>query len=260
MGILNLTPDSFYDGGRLADADAVLKRAAQMLEEGATILDIGGASTRPGAAEVSEPDELARVLKPITLLAKHFPNVPISIDTWRANVARAAVDAGAGIVNDVSAGKFDPDMYATVAQLDVPYILMHMQGNPQNMQVNPRYTDVTGEVLDFLIREVAHLRALGVKDIILDPGFGFGKSLEHNFQLLNDLHVFESVTGLPILAGLSRKSMICKALGVKPENALNGTTALHIVALQQGARILRVHDVKAAAEVIRLHQLLQRDN
>lgn len=257
MGILNLTPDSFYDGGRLTDVDAVLRRAEQMLSEGASILDIGGASTRPGAAEVTEEDELARVLKPIAALTARFPDTPLSVDTWRAKVAKAAVEAGASIVNDVSAGKIDTGMYDMVARLGTPYILMHMQGRPKDMQQNPQYGDVATEVLDFMIREVGLLRSLGVKDIVLDPGFGFGKTLEHNFALLKNLHVFEAVTGLPVLAGLSRKSMVCKALGVKPEHALNGTTALHMVALRQGARILRVHDVKEAKETIRLHQIME---
>lgn len=257
MGILNLTPDSFYDGGRLGDLDALLRRAEQMVAAGVAIFDVGGASTRPGAAEVEEAVELARVLKPVEALVARFPDVPVSIDTWRASVAKAAVAAGASIVNDVSAGKMDAGMYEAVAQLDVPYILMHMQGRPQNMQQQPGYENVVTEVLDFLIREIGQLRALGIKDVVLDPGFGFGKTLEHNFTLLQNLHVFEAVTGLPVLAGLSRKSMICKALGVKPEHALNGTTALHMVALQQGARILRVHDVKEAAEVVRLHQIMQ---
>lgn len=256
MGILNLTPDSFYDGGRLGSVDAVLHRAEQLLLEGAAILDIGGASTRPGAAEVSEQTELARVLEPIAAISKRFPEALMSVDTWRARVAKAAVEAGAVIVNDVSAGKMDAGMYEMVARLGVPYILMHMQGRPKDMQVNPQYADVTTEILDFMIREVGHLRALGVKDIVLDPGFGFGKSLDHNFSLLKNLHVFESVLGLPVLAGLSRKSMVCKALGVKPEHALNGTTALHMVALQQGARVLRVHDVKEAKEAVRLHHYL----
>lgn len=256
MGILNLTPDSFYDGGRLGGLDALLRRAEQMVADGVAIFDVGGASTRPGAAEVEEAVELARVLKPIEALAARFPEVPISIDTWRARVAREAVASGASIVNDVSAGKMDIGMYEAVAQLDVPYILMHMRGQPKTMQQQPDYEDVVTEVLDFLIREVGRLRALGIKDIVLDPGFGFGKTLEHNFTLLQNLHVFEAVTGLPLLAGLSRKSMICKALSVKPADALNGTTALHMVALQQGARILRVHDVKEAVEVVRLYQHL----
>lgn len=256
MGILNLTPDSFYDGGRLGGLDALLRRAEQMVAEGVAIFDVGGASTRPGAAEVEEQEELARVLKPIEALAARFPEVPISIDTWRARVAREAVASGASIVNDVSAGKMDIGMYEAVAYLGVPYILMHMRGQPKTMQQQPDYGDVVTEVLDFLIREVGRLRALGIKDIVLDPGFGFGKTLEHNFTLLQNLHVFEAVTGLPLLAGVSRKSMICKALGVKPADALNGTTALHMVALQQGARILRVHDVKEAMEVIGLYQQL----
>lgn len=258
MGILNRTPDSFYDGGRLATIDAVLRQAEVMLTAGAALLDIGGASTRPGAAEVPEAEERSRVIPAIEAILKHFPNALISIDTWRAAVARDAIAAGASIVNDVSAGKSDPDMFPLLGALkQTPYILMHMQGSPQTMQQNPVYEDVVREVLDFFIAEVGKLRALGVHDIILDPGFGFGKTVAHNFQLLKNLHVFQAVTGMPVLAGISRKSMICKVLHIKPEHALNGTTALHLVALQQGANILRVHDIREAQEVIRLWAELQ---
>lgn len=260
MGILNRTPDSFYDGGRLATIDAVLRQAEVMLTAGAALLDIGGASTRSGAAEVPEAEERNRVIPAIEAILKHFPNALLSIDTWRAAVARDAVAAGASIINDVSAGKSDPAMYPLLGTLkQTPYILMHMQGSPQTMQQNPTYEDVVREVLDFFIAEVGKLRALGVHDIILDPGFGFGKTVAHNFQLLKNLHVFQAATGLPILAGISRKSMICKVLHIKPEHALNGTTALHMVALQQGANILRVHDVREAQEVIRLWAELQEN-
>ena len=252
MGILNVTPDSFFDGGQHAGVEPALRQAEKMLFEGATLLDVGGASSRPGAAEVPENEELERVMPVIQAIKSHFPQAFVSVDTWRAGVARAAVEAGADIVNDISAGTLDTALYDTVAALGVPYILMHMQGTPGTMQHDPHYEDVVTEVLDFFIREIARLRTLGVKDIVLDPGFGFGKTVEHNFALLKNLHVFGAVTGLPVLAGLSRKSMICKVLKVKPEHALNGTTALHMVALQQGARILRAHDVKEAMEVIRL--------
>lgn len=257
MGILNLTPDSFFDGGRYQDQTAILRQAEKMLMEGAAILDIGGASSRPGAATVEESEERNRVLPVVELLQKNFPSAILSIDTWRASVAQAAVEAGAHMVNDISAGNLDTPMLETVSKLQVPYILMHMQGNPDTMQKHPSYDDVVTEVLDFFIEKIGVLRNLGVKDIVLDPGFGFGKTLEHNFELLKSLHVFQAVTGLPVLAGISRKSMICKALGVPAAEALNGTTALHMVALQQGAKILRVHDVKEAMEVIQLWKHLQ---
>lgn len=256
MGILNLTPDSFYDGGRLSDLDAALRQAEKMLEEGAALLDLGGASSRPGAEEVSETAELGRVIPVVEAVTKRFPEAFLSVDTWRGAVAAQAVAAGAHLVNDISAGKMDDTLYPTVAKLGVPYVLMHMQGAPQTMQRAPHYEDAVTEVLDFLLAELGRLRALGIKDVILDPGFGFGKSLAHNYTLLKNLHVFRNVTGLPILAGISRKSMVCKALNVSPANALNGSTALHMVALQQGANILRVHDVKAAREVVVLYEHL----
>ncbi len=257
MGILNVTPDSFFDGGKYTEASTVLAQAEKMLREGAAILDIGGASSRPGAAEVSEAEEIRRVVPIIELLQKNFPDSILSVDTWRASVARASISAGASIINDISAGNLDPEMFQTVGQLGAPYVLMHMQGIPDTMQQNPHYEDVVTEVLDFFIHKIAALRASGVKDIVLDPGFGFGKTVEHNYALLRNLSVFQNVLGLPVLAGISRKSMICKPLGIKPSEALNGTTALHMVALQQGANILRVHDVREAVEVIRLWELFQ---
>ncbi|MCY7330629.1 MAG: dihydropteroate synthase [Saprospiraceae bacterium] len=263
MGILNVTPDSFFDGGRYTTIDDVLHQAEKMLQAGAVLLDIGGASSRPGATEITEDEELKRVLPAIEALTKHFPEALLSIDTWRGQVALSAVEAGAHIINDISAGRLDAAMYPTLKAIHedrqlgpVPYILMHMQGRPATMQQAPVYTDVVTEVLDFFIAEVGRLRALGVTDIILDPGFGFGKTVEQNYQLLRQLSTFSQVLGLPVLAGLSRKSMICKVLKVNPEHALNGTTALHIVALQQGAKILRVHDVREAVEVIRLWEML----
>ncbi len=256
MGILNVTPDSFYDGGKSTDAASLLLQAEKMLSEGASMLDIGGMSSRPGAMEVSEAEELDRVIPVIEETFKNFPGTIISVDTWRAQVAKEAVLAGAQIVNDISGGRFDFALFQTVAELQVPYILMHMQGSPDNMQKDPHYEDVVTEVLDFFIQKLAILRKMGVKDIILDPGFGFGKTVAHNFALLKNLHVFQQVLGLPVLAGLSRKSMICKPLHVNPANALNGTTALHMVALQQGARILRAHDVREAIEVIKLWEML----
>ncbi|MFN0036956.1 MAG: dihydropteroate synthase [Saprospiraceae bacterium] len=259
MGILNVTPDSFFDGGKYPDESAMLKQAEKMLREGAAILDIGGASSRPGAEEVGEAEEMRRVIPTIEVILKNFPDTILSVDTWRANVARAAVDAGASIVNDISAGSLDPKMFETVASLGTPYILMHIQGAPGTMQKNPHYKDVVTEVLDFFVKKIETLRGLGVRDIVLDPGFGFGKTLAHNYTLLKNLHVFRNVLGLPVLAGLSRKSMIWKPLGITPAEALNGTSALHVVALQQGASILRAHDVREAAEVVRLWEVLLND-
>lgn len=251
MGILNATPDSFYTKGKDSDKDGLLKIAEKMIRDGATILDIGGATTKPGASLISPAEELDRVIPAIELIYKNFPDVWLSADTYNAAVAKEAVAAGVSIINDVSAGRFDTDMLRTVAALKVPYIAMHMQGTPQTMQQDPQYTDVVTEVRDYLKDVVTQCYKAGITDVIIDPGFGFGKTLEHNFSLLNDLHTFRML-GKPILAGLSRKSMICKALKVNPEHALNGSTALHMVALQQGASILRVHDVKEAVEVIKL--------
>jgi len=252
MGILNVTPDSFYDGGRWNSLDGLLQQAEQMLSDGAALLDIGGASSRPGAAQVSEGEEFKRVLPVVEAIHRRFPDAILSIDSWRAGVASAALEAGASLVNDISAGRLDPALYPAVAKAGCPYVLMHMQGSPETMQTEPAYTDVVQEVLDFFITEVGKLRALGVKDIVLDPGFGFGKSVSHNYQLLQNLELFSTVLGLPVLVGISRKSMICKVLKVNPDKALNGTTALHMVALQRGANILRAHDVREAVEVIRL--------
>ncbi|MEZ4932618.1 MAG: dihydropteroate synthase [Saprospiraceae bacterium] len=254
MGILNATPDSFYDGGKHQLLDGQLRQVEKMLKEGATFIDIGGMSSRPGAETISVEEELRRVMPVIEKVLDKFPETLISIDTIHSEVASAAVSAGASIINDISAGRIDTSMYETVASLGTPYILMHMQGKPQRMQENPTYQAVSLEVLDFFIHEIGKLRSLGVKDIIVDPGFGFGKTVEHNYELLKKMHVFKMLE-VPILTGISRKSMICKVLKVNPEKALNGTTALHIVALQQGAKILRVHDVKEAVECIRLFEM-----
>jgi dihydropteroate synthase len=256
MGILNATPDSFFAGSRVQAADACVQQAAKMLDEGAVILDIGGASSRPGAQVIDEAEELRRVIPAIEGVMREFPKAILSVDTWRSSVAEAALDAGAAMVNDISAGRMDAQLYPLISKRNCPYILMHMQGQPENMQQDPHYENVVTEVLDFFIRELVRLRALGVRDIVLDPGFGFGKSVAHNYALLQHLHVFSSVLGLPVLVGLSRKSMICKPLRISPEAALNGTTALHVVALQQGAKILRAHDVREAREVILLHEQL----
>ncbi len=257
MGILNTTPDSFYSGSRVRSVDAALQQAEQMLNEGAAILDIGGASTRPGAEEVLAEEELQRVLPVVEAVRRHFPEAIVSIDTWRATVAREALEAGASMVNDVSAGRWDEALLPVVAQYRCPYILMHAQGKPQTMQVAPLYSEVVQEVLDFFIQKIAHLQTLGIYDIAIDPGFGFGKTLEHNYALLQHLATFEAVLQRPILVGVSRKSMVCRLLGVKPEAALNGTTALHVLALLQGARVLRVHDVREAIEAIRIIEAYQ---
>ncbi len=259
MGILNVTPDSFYDGGRYAGVDAALFQASAMLEEGAAILDIGGMSSRPGAEILSSEMELQRVLPVVEAIVQRFPEAVLSIDTIHSKTAKVCVEAGAAIVNDISGGRLDGEMFQMVAELDVPYVLMHMKGVPGNMQGQAVYEDVAAEVLDFFIEGIGRLRALGVKDILLDPGFGFGKTVAHNFRLLNNLHAFQ-ITGCPLLAGISRKSMIWKTLKITPEAALNGTTALHVVALQQGARILRVHDVRPAVETIRLWETLMANN
>ncbi len=257
MGILNVTPDSFFDGGRYQNEKNTLSQVEKMLKDGASIIDVGGMSSRPGAEIISESEELKRVLPIIKLITKNFPQTIISIDTIRAKVAKESVEHGASIINDISAGSLDEALFQTVADLGVPYILMHMKGKPKTMQKNVKYDDILLEVTDFLIKKVGELRTLGVKDIILDVGFGFGKTVEHNYQLLKYMHQFQ-IMDLPILAGVSRKSMICKILDIQPKDALNGTTALNLVALQQGAKLLRVHDVKEATEVIKLWQQLEK--
>ena len=256
MGILNVTPDSFYDGGKFTREGAMLAQVEAMLEEGAAVIDVGGMSSRPGAEVVTPEEELRRVMPAIHAILRRFPDAILSIDTVQSRVAREAVQAGAAIVNDISAARFDEKMYEETAKLGAPYILMHMQGTPGDMQQQPEYEDVVREVLDFFIAEVGKLRQAGVKDIVLDPGFGFGKTVEHNYRLLRDMHVFR-ILDCPILAGLSRKSMINKVLRIPPDRALNGTTALNMVALQQGARILRVHDVRPAVETIKLWAQLE---
>lgn len=256
MGILNATPDSFYTGGMPFDPERLTEKAALMIADGARILDIGGQSTRPGAPAVSAAEELDRVLPVIGSLRAAFPEILISIDTYRSLVAKKAVEAGADMVNDVSAGNMDPDMIPTVATLNVPYILMHMQGTPADMQQHPVYRDVAADILDFFLEKIRCCRHAGIKDIILDPGFGFGKTIAHNYLLLKELHTL-GIAGLPLLAGLSRKSMIYRQLETDAAGALNGTTALHMLALQQGAALLRVHDVREASECIRLFSFYQ---
>lgn len=256
MGILNVTPDSFYDGGQYNEVDNALFQVEKMLEEGADIIDIGGMSSRPGAEIISTDEELQRVVPVVEKIAQKFPESIISIDTIKAKVAKDAIEAGGHIVNDISAGQFDSRFYQTVADLGVPYVLMHMNGSPKTMQVNPNYDNVVTHITDFFIQEVGILRGLGVKDIILDVGFGFGKTIEHNYQLLKQLGDFQ-IFDLPMMIGISRKSMIYKYLNIEAKDALNGTSVLHLAALQNGGNILRVHDVKAAKEVIQLWQMLQ---
>lgn len=251
MGILNLTPDSFYDGGRHHTVPAALAHAERLLTEGADILDIGAYSSRPGATDVSAAEETDRLLPVIEAIITRFPRAILSIDTFRAEVARASINGGAHIINDISGGTLDDRMFATVAELQVPYILMHMRGTPNTMQQLTNYDNVTREVSLFFGERVAALRRLGIRDIILDPGLGFAKTLEQNYELLYRLETLH-MHGLPLLGAISRKSMIYKKLGIKPEAALNGTTVLNTVLLMKGVHILRVHDVKAAKEAITL--------
>jgi len=254
MGILNTTPDSFFEGSWSNSVDSALKRTGKMLDEGADFIDIGGMSTRPGADEVSEEEELKRVIPIVESLLNEFPGILISVDTYRAKVAKEAVEAGAAIINDISAGTMDENLLKTVAGLQVPYILMHMQGIPKNMQKNPVYENVTIEVNQFLSEKVKELKELGINDIIIDPGFGFGKTVEHNYELFRNLDLI-AFGEFPLLVGVSRKSIITRFLNISPDEALNGTTVLNAYALQKGANILRVHDVKEAKEVMKIWEM-----
>jgi len=256
MGIINMTPDSFYAGSRKRELDAVVQAAGQMMDEGATFIDIGGQSTRPGSKRVSAAEEGDRVIYAVEAIKKAFPQAIISIDSFYSDVVRAAVHAGASIVNDVSACSIDPELAPTVASLQVPYVLMHMKGYPQTMQLNPVYDNVVLEVFDELNKKMNTLIQAGIKDIIIDPGFGFGKTIAHNLQLLSGLSFLQQLNK-PILVGLSRKATIYKSLGITPEEALNGTTVLNTISLMNGASILRVHDVRAAVEAIHLTSLYQ---
>ncbi len=255
MGILNITPDSFYSGSRVQQMDKIVEKAEQMMNEGAVILDIGGQSTRPGSNRLTAEEELKKVLPVIQQLKEKFPAAFFSIDTYHSTVAKEVVEAGADIVNDISAGEMDEQMLSTVAALHVPFIAMHMKGTPATMQQNAVYEDVTQEVVDYFIQKMDICKQAGITDIIIDPGFGFGKTIEHNFQLLKKLEVFQ-IFHVPVLAGLSRKSTIWKTLKITAEEALNGTTVLNTIALTKGASILRVHDVKEAVEAIELQQAL----
>lgn len=257
MGIVNVTPDSFFAASRV-DGDGLLSRVAVMIDEGADILDIGGYSTRPGAAEVSADEELARLLPAVNRVREAYPDAIISVDTFRADVARKCVEAGADIINDIGGGDLDPDMFATVADLKVPYVLMHMRGTPADMQSRTDYDDVAADVLRDLAFKTDRLHQMGVCDVIVDPGFGFAKNVDQNFRLLASLRAFRSL-GCAVLAGLSRKTMVWKELGITPDEALNGTTAVNMVALLNGADILRVHDVKEAAQTVRLFEAYKRN-
>ncbi|MBS1603943.1 MAG: dihydropteroate synthase [Bacteroidetes bacterium] len=251
MGIINRTTDSFYSGSRFTEREPLLQEVAKMVEEGVDWLDIGGQSTRPGAADIGEEEEMRRVVDAIDLIHGRWPGLLLSADTWYASVARAAVAAGASMVNDISGGRLDPDMLGTVGALGVPYVCMHMKGTPATMNREALYEDVTTEVLDHFIRRIEDCRQAGIHDVILDPGFGFAKTPAHNFTLLHNLSVF-TMTGRPLLVGLSRKSTIYRTLGITPEEALNGTTVMNTIALLNGASFLRVHDVREAREVVTL--------
>lgn len=251
MGILNVTPDSFFEGSRQHSLDHVLATAERMLQQGAMILDIGGQSTRPGAADIGAAEETDRVVPAIEAIVAHFPDALISVDTFRSPVARAAVQAGAHIVNDVSGGSLDADMLTTVGELQVPYICMHMRGTPATMQQLTQYDNVVMDVIDFFVERTDACRRAGIKDVIIDPGFGFAKTPAQNFQLLRELQSFQ-IFGRPVLLGVSRKSTICKTLNITADEALNGTTVLNTIGLLNGASILRVHDVKEAVEAVKL--------
>jgi dihydropteroate synthase len=251
MGILNVTPNSFYDGGKHADENSLLLQVEKMLTEGATFIDIGAYSSKPSAEFVSEEEEITRLLPILKSVLKQFTEALISVDTFRANVAKVAIENGACIINDIAAGSLDENMMKTVAELQVPYIMMHMKGNPQTMQSLAQYENITKEMLFYFAEKVAQARSFGINDLLIDPGFGFAKNLKHNFEVLNNLELFQMLE-LPILVGVSRKSMIYKTLDTSAEFALNGTSVLNTIALQKGATIIRVHDVKEAMECIRL--------
>ncbi len=257
MGVVNVTPDSFYDGGKLTDTETLLKSVESMISEGASFIDVGAMSTRPGASMISTKTELERLLPAVHAIRKNFPEIPISIDTFRSWVAvRVIEEIGQIVVNDISGGTLDSKMFETIGKMNVPYILTHIQGTPQNMHENPDYTDVVREVSLWLSERVKQLTKFGVKDVIIDPGFGFGKNIMHNYELLNCFDSFK-VFQLPVMAGLSRKSMVWKLLNTKPEEALNGTSVINTMALLGGADILRVHDVKEAMEAIKIYNALK---
>jgi dihydropteroate synthase len=251
MGILNITPDSFFDGGKYKNEGDILSQVEKMLLHGATFIDVGAYSSRPGAKHISEEEELNRILPVINLLVKNFPEIIISVDTFRSRVAQETINAGAAIINDISGGKMDKNMFSTAANLQVPYILMHMLGTPQNMQKNPVYNDITKEIISFFAAQIDKLHQLKLNDIIIDVGFGFGKTIDHNFEILKNLSLFKSLDA-PILAGISRKSMLYKTLNISAQEALNATTSANTIALLNGANILRVHDVREAIEAVKI--------
>ena len=258
MGILNVTPDSFYDGGNFSNHNEIIEHVSKMISEGADIIDVGGYSSRPGAKNISVKEEEDRVIPIVKLISKTFRKTIISVDTFRSEIATKALDSGASIINDISGGELDPKMYKSVSQFKAPYIIMHMKGNPSNMQDDPKYNNVVVEVIKNLSKKIIDAENSGIIDVLIDPGFGFGKTLNHNYKLLNDLKLLK-ILERPILAGLSRKSMIYKILKNSPEEALTGTISLNTIALINGANILRVHDVKEAKETIKLFNCLQEN-
>lgn len=256
MGILNVTPDSFFDGGKYTEESGWIEQTKRMISEGADIIDIGAYSSRPGAIDISVEEESSRLLKVITSVRSHFPEILISVDTFRAEIAEASVKSGANIINDISGGTMDPGMFETIARLNVPYVMMHIKGTPQNMQQDPVYKNVVGEVKEFFEERIKLLNDLGFKKIILDPGFGFGKTLEHNIEIMRNLEEFKKLKS-PLLVGISRKSIVNKILNISSKDALNGTSILNTIALQKGADIIRVHDVKEAKEVVKILESLK---
>ncbi|MBL0013504.1 MAG: dihydropteroate synthase [Flavobacterium sp.] len=259
MGILNITPDSFYDGNRYNSDTLILAQVEKMLRDGAAFIDMGAYSSRPKAAEISEAEEQSRLLPIVKLILDHFPDALLSIDTFRSNIAQKSLDMGASMINDISAGALDEKMMEVVSVYKVPYVMMHMRGTPQTMSTMTHYDDIVKEMLFYFSEKVAKARSLGINDVIIDPGFGFAKTLDQNFEVLQKMELFQNLE-LPILAGISRKSMVYKVLNSSAEEALNGTTALHMIALMKGASILRVHDVKEALECIRLFEKFSNQN
>ncbi|MBP9599903.1 MAG: dihydropteroate synthase [Lutibacter sp.] len=257
MGILNVTPDSFYDGGNFNNFETIHAHVSKMLDEGATFIDVGAYSSRPGAKHISEEEEIRRIIPIVQFLLKKFPSILLSIDTFRSNVAEQCIENGASIINDISAGSMDAELFSTVAKLQVPYIIMHMQGTPQSMQLNPTYTNIVTDLLVYFSKKIMELRQLGLNDIIIDVGFGFGKTIEHNYKLLQQLELFKNLE-VPSLVGVSRKSMLYKPLNISADTALNATTSANTIALLNGANILRVHDVKEAVEAVKIVQLLKK--
>jgi len=256
-GILNVTPDSFYDGGKYTNFENIKSRVKQIIYEGANIIDIGAYSSRPGAKHISEKEELQRLIPVLEMMLKYFPETIISVDTFRSKIAKTVVDNyGVAIINDISAGNYDAKMFETIADLNVPYIIMHMQGVPQNMQQNPHYDDIIKEILMFFAKKLEIAKQIGINDIIIDPGFGFGKTIEHNYQILNELEKFK-ILDCPVLVGISRKSMIYKLLDKKPEDVLPATLALSMTALEKGTSILRVHDVKETVQILKVFNKLK---